>query len=89
MELIELRKILDDLDQVLVVTLSRRMSYIPLVAEYKKQHNIKRYQPEREQEIIEKRREQAVREGLNPDLAEQVMKDIIEYAHKIEQKYLD
>lgn len=88
MNLTELRKILDDLDQILVVTLSKRMSYIPLVAMYKKENNIERYQPEREAEIIERKRKQAKLQGLDPDLVEDLMKTIIKYAHKIEKKYL-
>jgi len=87
-DLTDLRRILDDLDTILIQTLSARMSYIPDVAMYKKEHKIAQYQPEREAEIIAKKRQLATNIGLNPDLAEDVMKLIIKYAHGIEKEVM-
>ena len=88
MDINDPRRVLDDLDSILIETLARRMSYIPDVAKYKGVHHVARYQPEREDEVIHQHREQAVQLGLNPDLAEEVMRTVIKYAHLIEKQEL-
>ena len=88
MKIEDLRRMLDDLDSIIITVLGKRMSYIPEVAKYKAENGIARYQQQREQEIIEQRRMQAETLGLNPDLAEEVMRTIIKYAHLVEQEYL-
>ncbi len=85
MDLNELRTHLDRLDNALLYILAERMSLIPKVAEYKKENNIARYQPERETQIISNKREEAVKLLLNPDLVESIYKIIIADAHRIEK----
>jgi len=75
---------LDQLDDALVCILAERMGLIPKVAEYKKENNLPRYQPAREKEIIKMKRELAVKLKLNPDLVENLFKEIIKDAHRIE-----
>ncbi len=87
-DLKEIRTHLDRLDTILVYTLAERMSLIPAVAEYKKAHNIERYQPKREKEIIKLKRELARKLDLNPDLIEILYKEIIKDAHRIEKKIM-
>ena len=53
MELEEIRNNLDELDNKLIVILAERMRLIPQVAKYKIENNLKRYQPERESQILE------------------------------------
>ena len=84
----DLREKIDSFDKELLTTLSKRMALIPHVAEYKKANNVARYQPEREQTIIENRRTLAKKLSVNPDLAEKIMKDIIEDAHRIEKEII-
>ena len=88
MDLKELRAHLDRLDTALVYILAERMSLIPKVAEYKKENNIERYQPEREREILVLKRELAKKVELNPDLVETLFKEIILDAHRIEEEII-
>ncbi|MEI6191072.1 MAG: chorismate mutase [bacterium] len=81
----ELRQNIDRLDQEMLSVLARRMALIPKVAEYKKLNNVQRYQPGREKAVIESRRAIAEELNINPDLAEKIMKLIIEDAHRIEE----
>ncbi|MFW5853248.1 MAG: chorismate mutase [Patescibacteria group bacterium] len=84
----DLRKQLDLLDTELIEVLARRMALIPMVAEYKKKNNVARYQPEREKEVIKDRRQLAEKLTLNPDLVEDMIKRIIEDAHRIESEIM-
>jgi chorismate mutase/prephenate dehydrogenase len=88
MDLKELREHLDRLDNALLYILAERMILIPKVAQYKKENNIPRYQPERELQIITGKRELASKLALNPDLAEIIYKAIIEDAHRIEKEII-
>ncbi|MFA6226938.1 MAG: chorismate mutase [Candidatus Paceibacterota bacterium] len=88
MNLLELRKEIDRIDGELLSVLVERMKLIPKVAEYKKENNLPRYQPEREKEIIKVRKELAEELNLNPDLVEKIYKEIIEDAHRIEKEIM-
>lgn len=85
MELMQIRENLDRLDKEMLRILSERMSLIPKVAEYKRQNNLPRYQPDREKAILEGKRKLAEEMSLNPDLVENIYKRIIEDAHRIEK----
>jgi chorismate mutase / prephenate dehydrogenase len=84
----ELRKTIDGLDQEMLSVLAKRMALIPKVAEYKKLNGVQRYQPGRERVVIESRRAIAEELNVNPDLAEKIMKLIIEDAHRIESEIM-
>lgn len=88
MELKEIRAHLDRIDNAIVVLLAERLSLIPEVAKYKKENDIPRYQPDREKEIITKKRVLAEQNNVSPDFIEKIFKEIIEEAHKIEKKVL-
>ncbi|MFT4311821.1 MAG: chorismate mutase [Candidatus Woesearchaeota archaeon] len=88
MELTEIREHLDRLDNALFMILAERMAFIPKVAAYKSQNNVDRYQPQREKEIIENKRKLAQELSLNPDLVEDIVKRIIEDAHRIEREIM-
>jgi chorismate mutase-like protein len=88
MKLLKIRKEIDKLDKKLVEILARRMSYIPEVAEYKKQHDLKRRQKDREKEIFENLKNKAAEMGLSPELLKDLFKRIIKESHKIEKKIM-
>lgn len=88
MELREIREHLNRLDDALVVILAERMAFIPKVAEYKKQNNVTRFQPEREKEILETKKELAKKLNLNPELVKKIFEVIIEDAHRIEKEIM-
>lgn len=83
-----LRKVIDELDVSLIDVLSRRMKVIPQVAELKKETGIVRCQPGREREVITSARTLADSKGLNPDLAEAIMRLIIADAHRMEREII-
>lgn len=88
-DLAELRKNIDILDAELLAALAKRMQLIPQVAAYKKANNVQRYQPEREKEVFQKWRTLAEQQGVNPDLAEKIIRTIIEDAHRIEEEIIN
>ncbi|MFA6430083.1 MAG: chorismate mutase [Candidatus Paceibacterota bacterium] len=88
MDLSELRNEIDQIDREFLSILSKRMKLIPKVAEYKKKNSIKRYQPEREKEVIKLRRELAKELNISSDLVESIFKEIIKDAHKIEEQIM-
>ena len=88
MELSEIRKKIDKLDEELVRIIAKRIALIPDVANYKKENNIPRYNPERENEVIEEKRKLAKELNINPDLIEDLFKRIIEEAHRIEKEII-
>lgn len=85
MNLIQIRKEIDKLDMKLIKILAQRMSYIPDVAEYKKKHNLKRRQKDREKEIFENLKKQAIELNLSPELLKDLFKRIIKESHRIEK----
>jgi len=88
MELSEIREHIDRLDRAMVLILAERMSLIPKVAEYKKKHNIQRYQPEREKAVLGEKTKMAKELGLNPELIADLFKRIIEDAHRMEKEIM-
>lgn len=84
----ELRGKIDSLDKEFLSVLAKRMSLIPKVAEYKKKNSVPRIQEGREKEIMESRRKTAEELLINPNLAEKIMKLIIEDAHRIEKEII-
>lgn len=88
MKLLKIRQEIDKLDLKLIRILARRMSYIPEVAEYKKKHNLRRRQRNREKEIFKNLKNKAVDLSLNPELLNDLFKRIIKESHRIEKKIM-
>lgn len=88
MNLLKIRNEIDNLDMKMVKILAQRMSYIPAVAEYKKKHNLKRRQRDREKEIFQNLKKRAIESGLNPELLKDLFKRIIKESHRIEKKIM-
>lgn len=70
--LIELRKIIDQIDEELLNNLQRRTRIIEQIGQYKKENNISIFQLERWQEILRTRAEWAGRLGLSPSHVEKI-----------------
>jgi chorismate mutase-like protein len=81
----ELRQKIDSLDRELLSVLAERMALIPEVAKYKSLNRVPRFQEAREKFVIQNRRAIAEELSINPDLAENILKLIIEDAHRIEK----
>ena len=84
----ELRVEIDKCDKEIIQVIARRMKLIPLVASFKRENNLPRYQPVREKKIIENRRSLAEELGLSPDLVEEIIKLIIKDSHRIEENII-
>ena len=84
--LLKIRDEIDSLNRKLIKIVAKRTALIPLVADYKIKNNLPRVDLEREKSIIEKCRRMAIEQEVNPDLIENIVKLLIEDAHRIELK---
>ncbi|MGB3727153.1 MAG: bifunctional chorismate mutase/prephenate dehydrogenase [Glaciecola sp.] len=73
-QLDEHRQLIDALDTQLVELLAKRKQCTTAIGDIKRNHSMPIYVPERERELIGKRREQAEREGISADLVEDVLR---------------
>lgn len=76
-ELKQLRQSIDDIDSQLVTLLARRAELTAKVGEYKSQVGLPIYVPEREAELIAKRREEAEQQNVSPTLVEDLLRRIM------------
>lgn len=65
--LLQLRSDIDEIDRQLMALLAQRMRVCRAVGEYKKASNLTVLQPDRYEQLLQARREQAVKCGLSPD----------------------
>jgi chorismate mutase/prephenate dehydrogenase len=88
-ELDELREQIDVLDSQLVDLLAKRAALTVKVGEYKSEVGMPIYVPEREAELIAKRREEAEDKGVPPTLVEDLLRRIMrESYHTQNRQYL-
>lgn len=76
-QLDELRKQIDDIDSQLVELLAKRAKVTQQVGEYKSKTGMPIYAPDREAQLIAKRREQAEQRGIPPALVEDLLRRIM------------
>lgn len=88
-DLSEIRKQIDTLNIQLIEVIAKRSALIPEVAKFKKENNVPRTDPEREKKILENCKTLANELGVNPILVENIMKLIIEDAHRIEKEIIE
>jgi len=86
MNLSEVRKKLDKIDNKIISLLSDRNKLIPFVAEYKKKNNIAQFQPSRESEMLKNIKKFAKQNDVSEDVAESIIKLIIREGHNIQKK---
>ena len=89
MELEKIREHLDRLDNAITMLIAERQSFAPLVAEYKVEHNMPVFQPEREQKILNKKAELARQYGVDETLIIDIMKRIIEDSRRIQTPIIE
>ncbi|WP_113907065.1 bifunctional chorismate mutase/prephenate dehydrogenase [Aliidiomarina celeris] len=78
----ELRKQIDNLDSELVDLLARRLALTQQVGTIKQGTGAPIYMPEREAELLEKRKQEAEQKGVPPELAEDVLRRIIRESYR-------
>lgn len=74
LDLDQLRQEIDQTDQALLGLLKKRLDLVHQVGEYKSQHGLPVYVPEREASMLAKRRQEAEKLGIHPDLIEDVLR---------------
>lgn len=88
MELRDLRRQIDELDEELVEIISKRLSIMPVVAEIKRSQNVAIDQKRREEEVIDNIRKKAEHRNLDPDFVERIMVELISESKRIQQRNL-
>lgn len=73
-ELNELRDQIDEVDKQMVELLARRLALVEKVGEVKSQHGLPIYAPDREAAMLASRREEAERQGVPPQLIEDILR---------------
>jgi chorismate mutase/prephenate dehydrogenase len=73
-ELNELRDQIDDVDKQILQLLARRLSLVEKVGEVKSKHGLPIYAPDREAAMLASRREEAARQGVPPQLIEDILR---------------
>ncbi|MCK5819089.1 MAG: bifunctional chorismate mutase/prephenate dehydrogenase [Psychromonas sp.] len=77
MPLSKLRLEIDAIDQQLIELLAQRLSLVHQVGQIKAEHGMPIYAPDREAEMLKKRRADAERKGVSGDLIENLLRRII------------
>ena len=72
-----LRNEIDEIDSKLVELLAKRRAVTTKVGELKSQVGMPIYAPEREAELITLRRQQAMEEGVSPELIEDILRRLM------------
>jgi len=85
-ELNELRDRIDEVDQELLSLLKRRLQLVHNVGEVKSKHGLPIYVPEREAEMLGKRRQEAEAMGIPGDLIEDVLRRAMRESYSSESK---
>ncbi|EGY34370.1 chorismate mutase/prephenate dehydrogenase [Aggregatibacter actinomycetemcomitans serotype e str. SC1083] len=85
--LAELREQIDSLDQELLQLLAKRQQVVHKVGEVKQQHGLPIYVPQREAEMLQRKREAAEQMGLSPNLIEDVLRRIMRESYVSENQF--
>lgn len=83
------RKQIDRIDLVLITALAERMSLMPEIGEYKKEHNIPVFQEKREQEIMNKIKKISSDYNLNDEFIEEIFLSIFNEAKRIQHEVMN
>jgi chorismate mutase len=86
MNLVELRKQIDEVDQQLLSALQRRMELVQQVGMFKKQNNLPPLDQKRWQEVLDAKKEFAKEKGLSESLVYDIYQRIHSAALEIEEK---
>jgi len=85
-QLDDLRKIIDEIDGLIVNLLAKRMKVVKKVGLFKKRHNLPPLDPSRWQQVVETRKAMAQQLGLKPELVGAIWEIFHQYALELEAK---
>lgn len=83
-QLVELRRLIDEIDDELIQVLHKRMKVIEEIGSYKKEHNITIFQLERWQEILRTRAQWATKKGIPRQYIEKICQLLHEESIRIQ-----
>ena len=81
----DIRREIDHIDQTVISMLGKRFKYVMAASKFKTSENAVRA-PDRFKAMLEKRREWAQSEGLNPDAIEKMYSDLVNHFIEEEMK---
>lgn len=84
----ELRPLIDTVDQEILERLRRRAELVLEVGEYKREHGMKVYDPDRERDLL-RRLCQAVERPLDKQAVQRIFERIVDEMRRIEQHHID
>lgn len=84
----ELRAAIDEIDCGLIQLLAKRATYIDRAAELKSVNGLPANIPARVEEVVAKVKANAVYHGFDPDLAEQIWRQLISWSIAREERVL-
>ncbi|WP_392559081.1 bifunctional chorismate mutase/prephenate dehydrogenase [Orbus mooreae] len=83
-ELNVLRDEIDDVDKLILSLISKRQQLVSKVGEVKSQHGIPIYDPKRESEMLAKRRQEAEKIGVSPNVIEDILRRLMRESYNHE-----
>jgi chorismate mutase len=86
MNITEVRKEIDMIDDKIVTLIAERNLLMPTVARYKKENNLPLTNLEREQKILEEKRKLAEELGVDPNIIEKIFTLLFEEAKRVQEK---
>jgi isochorismate pyruvate lyase len=87
--MVELRAAIDELDGSIIQLLAKRATYIDRAAELKSINGLPANIPARVEEVVAKVKANAAREGFDPELAEQIWRQVISWSIAREERKLE
>jgi isochorismate pyruvate lyase len=75
----EIREAIDDIDREIIKLIGKRLVYVKEIVKFKRKDRDSIVARDRYIEVIENRRKLAVENGLNPDLIENIYKNLIHH----------
>ena len=89
MNLPDFRKIIDNIDAEILQLIAKRLKQAVNVAEYKKEHNIARFQKAREEQLFAERKKIAKELGIREETAEKLFQLLLKESHFVQKGILD
>ena len=77
-ELLQLRESIDHIDEEIIAALARRFAVTEQVGQLKARHNLESVDPVREQEKLQRLRNQAEQHGINADFVRSLFQQIFD-----------
>ncbi|MFW6222828.1 MAG: chorismate mutase, partial [Bacteroidota bacterium] len=85
----EIREHIDQLDHEIIELLGKRFGFVKEVVKFKKPDKDSIIAEERKNKVLQERRNLAMKNGLNPDIIENIYRELIEYFISEELKIIN